>query len=270
MMTVLSGSSSESVAGVAVSQACEGDGPYDVTGKLSFVSDQAGFAPGAKVYVDALNAGIPKAFSDNPVSAPARRVLGPVGDIKLYYYAAGQTVGYGALGLGYNRSVTLSRGLSVEFDGGVAATGNVDAVNANDVRVDQLIKNLNGRIKLDFAPWLGVYSGYRWSEGRGDETRWQQVRSELRGKAFAARSDCDAGVVRMQGLEYGLTLRPLNWLGVSAGYIPSYRADYGSLGVRSQPGYTAELRVGRSNAAARVRGTYSDGYWLADLGVTIK
>jgi hypothetical protein len=263
------------VAGVAVSQSCEGDGPYNVTGKLSFVSDSSAFAPGARVYVDALNAGIASASSNHltsglPASGPVKSGLNRLRDMRLYYYGAAQNIGCGALGIGYEQSVGVSRSLSLAVDGGVAATGSIDTLNSGNVKVDQLIKSLNGQVRLDFVPWFGFYSCYRWSEGRGEDHCWKQVKSDLRGKPFAAPSNCDTGTVQMQGIEYGLTLRPLRWLALSAGYIPACRADYGSLGVRSQPGYTAELRVGGSGVAARARGAYSDGYWLGDLSITIR
>ncbi len=73
-----------------------------------------------------------------------------------------------------------------------------------------------------------------------------------------------------QGIEYGFTVRPENRLSLSLGYLPKLRIDYGSLGVTDNPAYSAELRYAMGRGAIRLRGTTTQGYWLGDLGVTIR
>ena len=58
----------------------------------------------------------------------------------------------------------------------------------------------------------------------------------------------------------------LRRMSFSLGYIPKFRADYGSLGVLHEPGFTGELRFGAGGGAFRLRGIKSESYWLADLG----
>lgn len=274
MMIVMVGDG-EAVAGMAVSEKCSGHGPYTVRGELAFVSDAGALTPGKKVYVNSLNAGAPPsgqnppAIVQGPVELP--RKAGPADrDLKLYYYAAGQTVGYGALGVGYNRTVNLLQGVGVEFDAGVTGVGSVNAQDPDVIDTDQLIKSLSGRLKLDFAPAFGAFAGYRWSQARGDDDHWSDVTDNLRGKTFAAPSDQEPGTVLLQGIEYGLTLSPSRTVALSLGYIPKLRADYGGLGVRSEPAYTGELRFSMGRGLLRLRGIRSDNYWLADLGVTIR
>ena len=268
IMVVRSGEG-ESVAGTAVSKRCSGNGPYEVTGSILFVSDTLNLAAGKEIYVNAIDTTpvpsridppTPKHVSENP----------PTHDLKLYYYAAGQTVGYGTLGLGYEKTLRVSRGLGLELDGGITAVGNVNSGNPKVVDTDQLIKTANGRVRFDFSDFAGFYTAYRWNEGRGDPEHWSDVASKLAGKQFVAQSQFDDQTVMTQGLEYGMTLRPSNKLAVSFGFIPAYRADYGTIGVRSTPGYTGELRFGTNHGALRIRGIKSDDFWQADLGITIR
>ena len=277
MMIVLSGEG-EAVAGMAIADKCSGAGPYEVSGKISYIADASALAVGKKVYVNSANVtqgalrGEIRRSVDPPAdphsAPPAARP--PDRDLRFYYYAAGQTVGYGAVGLGYERTVRISRSLGVEFDGGITGIGNVSAERADVVNTDQLIKSLNGRVRLDFSRGFGMYTGYRWSQGRGDENHWDDLTKRLEGKEFIAPSDYDSGTVLLQGLEYGVTVRPFNAFTLSAGYIPQYRVDYGTFGVRGEPAYTAELRFGGKSGAVRLRGIKSDNYWLADLGITIR
>ncbi len=277
MMIVLSGEG-ESVAGMAISDRCSGSGPYEVGGRLSYVADAPALTVGKKVYVNSINVAKGAANtrsarlyrSSNAASTRSRGMRPWENDLTFYYYAAAQTVGYGALGVGYERTVRLSPTLAVAFDGGITAVGNVSAQRADVVSTDQLMKSLSGRVKLDFTRGFGIYAGYRWNEGRGDDNRWEDVVSGLGGKNFVAPSAREVGTVMLQGLEYGLTVRPISKLGFSIGYIPLYRADYGSLGVRSEPAYTGEVRFGGKSGAVRLRAIKSDGYWLADLGITIR
>jgi hypothetical protein len=268
IMVVLVGDG-ESVAGTAVSRRCSGSGPYDVTGGILFVSDAVNLAAGKEIYVNSVDttpapSRIPAPPQQHTSSSP------PTHDLKLYYYAAGQNVGYGTLGLGYEKTVRVSRGLGVELDGGITAVGNISGQNPNVVNTDQLIKTLNGRTRFDFSDFAGFYTAYRWSQGRGDDQRWSDLAGKLSGKQFVAASAFNDQTVALQGLEYGLTLRPWNKLAMSFGYIPQYRADYGTFGVCTAPGYTGELRFGTNHGALRLRGIKSDGYWQADLGITIR
>ena len=270
MMTILAGRG-ESVAGLAISRACEGEHPpYRVTGELRLITEPQSIVAGTQTYVDAINtAPAPSTLRSESVEEHILHPLMPQ-DLRLYYYAATQTVGYGALGLGYEQAVKFLRCVQIQVDGGITGIGNVDAQKPNVINTNQLIKNLNGRLAFDLGGHVGVYSAYRWSEARGDGERWQQVVRRQAGKPFVAPSELDEGVVQTRGIEYGLTLRPFAWMGLAAGYIPSFRTDYGSYGVRSEPAYTGELRLGQSHIIARLRGTYSDGYWLGDIGVTLR
>lgn len=269
MMIVLSGEG-ESVAGMAVVDKCYGDGPYNVYGKVSFVSDAANMTAGKRVYVNSAN--VTQAVGHAAVSTPLAQITqSPTDrDMGLYYYAAGQTVGYGTLGVGLDKTLRVSRGIGVELDGGITAVGNVDAQDAGTVNTDQLIKNLTGRLKFDFGPKFGVYSGYRWNEGRGDDEHWDNLQNSLYGKNFVAASEQDWGTVLTQGFEYGLTIRPARKFSMSFGFIPEYRADYGGLGVLSEAAYTGEIRFGSGTGAVRIRGLTTEDFWQADLGITIK
>ncbi len=267
IMVVLSGSG-EAVAGTAVSQRCSGLGPYCVRGSILFVGDSLNLVAGREIYVNSVDT-LPAsskvaAPNPQPVSSP------PVNDLKLYYFAAGQNVGYGTLGLGYERTVRVSRGLGLELDGGVTAVGNLNSQDASVVDTDQLIKSLNARTRFDFSDTAGFYAAYRWSEGRGDDQSWSRLAGAMPGKTFVAPSEFDDGTVRQQGLEYGLTFRPTGKFALSVGFIPQYRTDYGMFGVCTCPGYTGELRFGTGRGALRLRGIKSDDYWQADLGITIR
>lgn len=277
MMVIMVGEG-RSVAGVAISEKCTGKGPYNVRGKMYFVTDVSELAVGKKVYIDNSNTiGVPVSMNltQQPASmaAPTPASCGSSSmdnDLKLYYFAAGQNVGYGALGLGYERTIRLTRGLGLQLDGGVTGFGSESVDDPDGVDTEQVIKSLNGRLKMDFNQSIGVYSAYRWNEGRGEEDKWDEVIDNLEGKPFTAASDGDYGEVLLQGFEYGLTLRPMGKFSMSLGYIPKFRADYGSYGVRDEPGYAAELRFGTKYGAIRLRGISSDNYWLADLGITIR
>ena len=273
MMIVLAGRG-EAVAGMAIADKCTGSGPYEVSGKVSYIADASAIAVGKDVYVSSMNVvEVPRPRYISPAARPpaaARPARSADRDLCLYYYAAGQTVGYGAVGLGYERTIMISRTLGVEFDGGITGVGNVSAESPDVINSDQLIKSLNGRARLDFSRGFGVYTGYRWNQGRGDESHWDEVTKRLEDKEFVAPSTYDSCMVLLQGLEYGVTVRPFNLMALSVGYIPKYRVDYGTFGVRSEPAYTAELRFGGKSGAVRIRGIKSDDYWLADLGITIR
>jgi hypothetical protein len=269
MMIVLSGEG-ESVAGMAVADKCYGTGPYNVYGKVSFVSDAANMAAGKRVYVNSAN--VTEVASSPTSAAPLAGITqSPTDrDMGLYYYAAGQTVGYGALGVGLNKTLRVSKGIGVELDGAISAVGNVDSQDPGTVNTDQLIKNLTGRLKFDFSPRFGVYSGYRWNEGRGDDEHWDNLSNNLYDKDFIAASDQEWGTVLTQGFEYGLTIRPARKFSMSFGYIPEYRADYGGIGVLSEAAYTSEIRFGSGPGSVRLRGLTTEDYWQADLGITIR
>jgi len=268
-MVILTGDG-ETVAGTAVSRKCSGAGPYEVSGGILFVSDSLNLTAGKQIYVNAVDT-LPAPSRIDPPKIGTSSPKTPDHDLKLYYYAAGQTVGYGTLGLGYERTVRVSRGLGLEVDGGITAVGNVGGGSPNAVNTDQVIKSLNGRVRFDCSDFCGFYSAYRWSEARGDQEHWLDVLDKLQGKDFVAQSQFDnSQQVLLQGLEYGITLRPMGTMSLSLGYIPEYRADYGGIGVRTAPGYTGELRFGTHHGALRLRGIKSDDYWQADLGVTIR
>lgn len=267
IMVVRSGEG-ESVAGTAVSKRCSGAGPYDVTGSILFVSDSLNLTAGKEVYVNAIDTMPVPSRIDSPPAYVSNNP--PTHDLKLYYYAAGQTVGYGTLGLGYEKTLRVSRGLGLELDGGITAVGNVNGTNPKVVDTDQLIKNASGRVRFDFSDFAGFYTAYRWNEGRGDAEHWNDLTSKLAGKQFVAPSQFDSQTVMTQGLEYGLTIRPWNRFALSAGFIPNYRADYGTLGVCTAPAYTGELRFGTNHGALRLRAIKSDDLWQADLGITIR
>lgn len=269
MMMIMTGEG-ESLAGVAIVQECTGDAPpYQVRGALHFAMDAVALSAGKKAYVNSANAGVaPSASPEQPPSTLPARL--PDQDLKLYYFAAGQTVGYGALGLGYERTIRLARGVGIELDGGITGIGNIGGEDSSSFDTDQLIKSANGKLRLDLAPAVGVYSSYRWNRGQGDDDHWDQLSNRLQGKDFIAPSGYGAGTVLARGIEYGVSLRPFRRAALSLGYIPEYRTDYGSIGVRSEPAYTAEMRLNVWGGTARLRGLRSDNYWLADLGVTIR
>ncbi|MEN6357350.1 MAG: hypothetical protein ABFD83_09730 [Armatimonadota bacterium] len=272
LMTVLKGDG-DSVAGLAIAQKCSGDAPpYQVTGTLYFTMDAVAVAAGKKVYVNSINAGAAPSSIDPPAAVEPAPFYKPPSDqdLKLYYYAAGQTVGYGAFGLGYERSVRLYKAVSLELDGGVTGVGNLDSKSGDEVNADQLIKNLNGRLRIDLSKGFAVYTGYRWNEARGDDERWDTLVDHLNGTKYTAKSDNEAGTVLLKGMEYGLTVRPFKRFSMSAGYIPAYINDFGALGVVSRPAYSGELRFGGGRGAVRLRGITTTDYWLADLGITIR
>ncbi len=279
MMIVLSGRG-EAVAGVAISERCVGVGPYQVVGRVSYIADAASFKAGKTVYVNSANvlAAPPKLqetkseTEENNTQVPGLcQFKFPADqDLKLYYYAAGQTVGYGAVGLGYNRTVRLSRSVGLEIDGGITTTGNVNSLQNMDITSDQLIKNASARLKFRYNHGLSFYAGFRYSEGKGNDDGWYTLVNNLVGKDFQSASEKPEGTVTLVGMEYGIGLRPFNKLSIYAGYIPEFRTDYGSIGVRSEPAYTAELRLGGGRGTFRLRGVKSEDYWIADLGITIR
>jgi len=269
MMMVLRGDG-DSIAGTAIAQRCEGDlPPYQVTGELLFATDSVELVAGKKVYVNAINTAPAPSSIKRSVVAGGSHLPMAANSLGLYYFAAGQTVGYGALGLGYERGVRIVDGLRIEVDGGITGVGNINARDPNVVNTDQLIKSASGRLRFDFGPRFGFYTAYRWTEARGDAARWDTLTRRLRGAPFVAPSTLDSGIVRMQGIEYGLMVSPAPRLVLCAGYVPVYLADYGSLGVRSDPAYTAEIRLGLGNRILRLRGAMTDGYWIGDLAIGI-
>jgi len=270
MMIVLSGHG-DAVAGTAVSSKCTGEGPCEVTGRLLFVADTEALLAGKKIYVNAVNTlPAPSHIVQTKNTHPADPVNMPSNDLKLYYYAVGETAGYGLLGAGYERTVRVTKGIGVQVDAGIAAVGNVSGDDPNIVNTDQLIQNLNGRVKFDATKSFGLYTAYRWNQTRADQQHWNDLSQKLIDKDFIAASSLDEQIVQSQGLEYGFTLRPVSRLEVSLGYIPQYRSDFGTFGVLTEPAYTAELRFSTGIGACRLRGiSYSD-FWQADFGITIR
>lgn len=270
MMTVMTGEG-EAVAGLAVSRDCRGsEPPYDVDGTLYLTMDAVGLTAGKKVYVNSVNTLPAQSPAPKPSPTGAPRRPAAIRDLGLYYYAAGQKVSYGALGLGYERTIRLTRGFAIEVDGGVTGVGSVSSARSDIVNTQQLIKNAIGRVRFDFSGSLGFYSAYRWNEARGSAERWETIENEFGGKQFIAPSELEAGTIQARGIEYGVSMRPVKWLGLCAGFIPEYRSDYGSFGVRSEPAYTGEMRLGFRRGGLRLRGLYSDGYWTGDMGITLR
>lgn len=271
VMVILTGEGA-GVAGTAIVDKCVGDGPFEARGRLLFISNAEQLVAGKKAYVDSANVvGVPRSVC--PPQAIAASGRGPASidrDMNLYYYAGGQSVGYGALGLGYEHTLRLAPGIGIQADGGITGIGSVNEANEGRVEANQVIETLTGRLKLDFSRGMGVYGAYRWSSARGDVSRWDSLTQRLQGANFVAASEMQEGTVQLRGLEYGLTLRPLSKFSMSLGYVPDCRMDFGSLGVITEPGYSAELRMGAGPGAVRLRGLRTDDYWTADLGVTIR
>jgi hypothetical protein len=269
----------ESVAGSAVAERCGGVGPYDVIGKLMFVANPYSVVVGQKACVDTLNvSGLPSSvepakLAAAPGSAPmpaVKRRKSRDEDLNFYYFAGGQKVGYGAFGVGYEKTLRLAKGVGIQLDGGISAIGNVTTADKDRVDADQLIETLNGRLKMDWGKRLGAYAGYRWSRARGDEKQWNELVRGLQHKSFLHDSKLSEGEVMMQGVEYGVTFRTAGRIALSLGYIPQCRTDYGGFGVLSEPGATAELRFGIGAGVLRLRAITTDDYWSADLGVTVR
>lgn len=274
MLIVLSGAG-ESVAGTAVVQTCSGTGPYEISARMLFVSDSENMIAGRDCYVNSLETVPPPSTISVPAPAapcPPSRAMGypPTHDLKLYYYAAGQTAGYGTVGLGYERTLRLNKGIALELDAGYTAVGSVNGANPKVVSTDQGIMTANGRARFDFSDFLGFYTAYRWTRARGDDEHWTDVLDKVSGRPVIAPSQFDDQTVMMQGLEYGITFRPGRTMSLSAGFIPVYRSDFGTIGVQSAPAYTGELRIGTRAGALRVRGIKCDDLWQADLGITIR
>ena len=119
-MMIIQAGDGEAVAGTAIVQKCTGEAPpYDVTAELLWASDPLGLAAGKKAYVNSINAAPAPSHAPRAAILPGARVPS-VGDLRLHYFAAGQTIGYGAVGLGYEHSIRLVSGLSVKLDAGVA------------------------------------------------------------------------------------------------------------------------------------------------------
>lgn len=256
----------ESVAGMAISERCDGAGPFDVTGTVEWITEPSAFKIGNLVYVDTSRAStIPRAYVQAQQSA-----LPFEHDLNFYYSAAWQNAGYGALGLGLERTIRLSPHLRLVADAAATARGDIGNDNGSAANSDNLIKNLGGKLKLDVFRDLGVYAGYRWTEGRSDSTRWQRISEDLSGKDLNGPTSVESGTVLLRGVEYGLNLFSSRRLSLSVGYFPEVRADYGGIGYRREPGTSAEVRLGTGHGAIRFRGIKSDGYWATDVGITIR
>ena len=215
----------EGVAGMAISEKCSGTGPYKVTAKVAMVTDADNFTAGKNICVDSANALAAPSCRGNAASAitrpapPAARPAPPMKlaqsagpadifdrDLNFYYYAAGQTVGYGAFGLGYDHSLRISQGMGLELDGAIAALGSVNGANPRSVNTDQRVSSASGRLKFDFSQSVGTYAAYRWSEAEGRSSEWNQLSQRLQGTQFIAASEGSAGTVLSQGIEYGFTI----------------------------------------------------------------
>lgn len=268
LIMILSGRG-EAIAGLALSTKCMGDKPpYQVTGSLYLTMDPLNIAAGKAAYVNSLNTTAAPSSINKPGFVEGK-TPGPRESLGLYYFAAGQSAGYGAIGLGFEHKLRVMQPLALEFDGGIATVGNISDTDARVVDTDQMIKNLSGRLRFDFGPWFGIYSGYRWNQGRVGQDRWQELADRVSDKSFVAPSALNTGIVESRGIEYGLSVRLTN-LTLLAGYVPKFRTDFGSIGVLSEPAYTAELRFGFPNRVLRLRGLRSDNYWIADMGITIR
>jgi uncharacterized protein len=159
-----------------------------------------------------------------------------------------------------------------EADGGVYPCDFycLDEFRCGNISADTLIKNLGGRLRMQLVPGFAVYSGYRWSEGKGNDDKWNELVSDLSGKVFTGPSGKDSGTVLLKGMEYGVAFGSSEHMSLVGGYIPQFRTDYGGLGVLNEPAYTAELRFAVKGGAIRLRGLKSDDYWMADFGVTLR
>jgi hypothetical protein len=270
-MLVMSGDG-ESVSGMAIAITCKGTGPYEVTGAISWINDQANFTCGKKIYVNSLNASaIPSKRTNTnkryrkPKEPPKEVPL----DLGVYYYSTAQKVGYGALGLGIEKTLPLDTAVSLDVDGGITGLAGEGLDADTTIHTDSLMKSLNGRLKVKMGPGGGVYAGYRWSEGSGSTERWDRVAQDLIGKEFAGNSGNNTGTVEFQGAEYGISLNAAKNAIISVGYIPKFRTDFGGLGVITERAHTAELRFGNPKGGVRIRGIGGEDYWVVDLGVTI-
>jgi len=268
MMVVKTGGG-EAVAGMAISESCEGAGPYMVKGRVDMVFDAAALVPGKPVEVNALNvngAPTPPVDQTNPAPATASGYQ----DLKFYYYAADQTVGYGLFGFGYERTLRVMPGIGLELDAAMAGVGAVSSSDGETVDTEQLIKTMNGKLRIDFGTAMGAYAGYRWNVSQGSPDRWKQTAEELEIELAPDYAPPEGPSVVARGIEYGLTWRPAKKFAISAGFIPRFAVNYGDLGLHSKPGYTGELRVGGGRGAIRLRGLQTEDFWSVDLGVTIK
>ena len=270
MMMVLAGDG-DAIAGAAIVQRCEGSSPpYAVSAGLLFATDSVGLRAGSKAYVDSVNTSpAPSSLIRRP-SGVHPRTLPRAGDLGAYYYAASQTVGYGAFGLGCEQTLRFTPTMAVVADVGATGVGIMKDGKRNAISIEQYVTSANTRLQLDFVPEVALYSGLRWSLARGNSEQWKTISSRLGDETFSAPSSIKAGWVETRGIEYGATIRPAPDLALSAGYIPSLRVDYGSLGVRGQPAYTGEMRVAFWDLILRMRGVATDKYWMADLGITIR
>lgn len=262
-LMVLAGNG-DSVAAMAVSDSCKGNGPYTITGNILWISDPISLTAGRKVYVNSFNA------SAIPTKPHAQRPPIDDQDLNFYYYSAAQNVGYGTLGVGLEHSLYMGPGIELELDGGVTGLGGVEQRYDGSVSADYLIMNLDGKLKMKLEAGFSIYGGYRWTKSRTNDEKWDNLVDDLHGKQFIAESELDSRQMLLQGLEYGLSFGSPKKMSVSMGYIPEYRVDYGGLGIRSEPAYTTEIRFGAQSGGIRLRGLTSDGFWMADLGITIK
>jgi len=268
-MIVMSGEG-ESVSGMAISQGCRGRGPYEVTGAIQWISDQANFQSGKTVYVDSLNASaIPSRLVVSGPSANAAPGRPTSNDLGLYYFASAQKVGAGPLGLGVEKVLDGGCGSSLELDAGVTGMAGLGVNKDNSGETGSLIENLSARLNVKMAPGGGLYSRYRWSKAKGSDEQWQAISRGLQGKTFAGPSNEDAGVVTLRGIEYGLAFNMSQKATLSLGYIPELLTDFGGIGVLEEPARTAEIRYGDSRRAIRIRGLSWTEYWVVDLGITI-
>lgn len=270
MITILSGKG-ESIAGMAISAKCEGDCPYKVTGRLLFVSDAEAITAGKKVYVNSVNTlPAPSSIVSTPCPAPmGTETTTDINDLRAYYFAAAQNVGYGVLGIGYDRTLNLSNKLGIELDGGITTLGNFNSDEFDWFNTDQFIGSFTGRAKYTLDQDIGLYAGYRWSKAQGDQTDWNNLVDNLLNNGFSPYGIADTQKITLQGWEYGIILGPTEKFSLSLGYIPEYRADMVDFGTTTERGYTAEIRLNHRNNVLRLRGIKSEDFWQADLSYTL-
>lgn len=265
-MVVLTGKG-ENIAGVAISEGCEGGGPYQVKGHITWISDVMNLSAGKLVYVNPIHArAIP---SPKPKMSENSEFYQPLG---FYYYTTAQKIGYGALGLGLESFLNMGSGFILEANGGISGFNLTQASGDGVSTNKQIFKSFDGRIRMNIEGGNSVYAGYRFqqSQGSGSEDRWQQLVDELEGQTFSGRSNLSSGTIKMSGLEYGMVFASSDEGVVSLGYIPRLETDYGGIGVRAIPAYTIELRTKSSKNGVRLRGIGCKDYWAIDLGISFR
>lgn len=265
-MVVLTGHG-ENIAGVAISECCEGEGPYQVKGHITWISDVMNLSAGKLVYVNSIDArAIPSPKPKTPDNTEYYQPLG------FYYYTTAQKIGYGALGLGLESFLDLGSGFILEADGGISGFNLTQASSDHVASNKQVFKSFAGKIRMNIEGENGLYAGYRYqqSQGSGDDNRWQQLADELDDQAFSGQSGIGSGKIKMSGIEYGLMFASGGDGVVSLGYIPSLETDYGGIGIRTTPGYTIELRSKGNKNGARLRGIACQDYWAIDLGISFR